>query len=450
MGTDAPALDATVLRAAAQALRTHDAVFVPALDGGYALVGLRAAAPSLFSAMRWSTPQVMADTRARLAAAGLRHAELPALADIDEPADLQQLPPGWLANLTASVAAASARPGPGRSCPLHYRYAPQDFARAVPQRCATLYVVGGLYGNGPALQQVLALFDAEPGRAGIDKRLFFNGDFNWFETEPAAFEALNTRVLGFDALRGNVETELAQPEPASEGAGADRPDAGCGCAYPDWVGDGVVERSNRILQRLRATARAFPALLQRLAALPMWARVDVGALRVGIVHGDAQSLAGWGFAQEALQDPTQRAQVRGWLRAAQVDAFASSHTCLPVFADVADVTDAGDATGGAWVLNNGATGMPNFRGDGAGLLTRIALQPWAGPAAARRHGVRSHGAHIDAIAVDSTRPEWLARFAAQWPAGSEAEVSYAARINAGPDYTPAQALRYAVPSAPAA
>jgi rSAM/selenodomain-associated transferase 1 len=95
MGTDAPTLDTALLRAAARALREHDAVFVPALDGGYALVGLRRPAPSLFHDMPWSTPQVMAQTRLRLAAAGLRHAELTAIADIDEPADLVHLPAGW-------------------------------------------------------------------------------------------------------------------------------------------------------------------------------------------------------------------------------------------------------------------------------------------------------------------------------------------------------------------
>ena len=96
MGTDAPDLNATVLRQAAAALQSHDAVFVPALDGGYALVGLRAAPPNLlhavFSGMRWSTPQVMAQTRQRLAAVGIDHAELQPVADIDEPADLQHLP----------------------------------------------------------------------------------------------------------------------------------------------------------------------------------------------------------------------------------------------------------------------------------------------------------------------------------------------------------------------
>ena len=97
IGTDLPALDAAVLQQAARALEGADAVFVPALDGGYGLVGLRRPAPSLFDNMVWSTPQVMAETRLRLAAAGLRHVELPRLADIDEPADLARLPPGWLA-----------------------------------------------------------------------------------------------------------------------------------------------------------------------------------------------------------------------------------------------------------------------------------------------------------------------------------------------------------------
>jgi uncharacterized protein len=94
-GTDAPALDAQVLQRSAKALDTADAVFVPAADGGYALVGLRRPAPSLFEGVAWSTAAVMDTTRQRLAAAGLGHAELDTLSDIDEPADLVHLPAGW-------------------------------------------------------------------------------------------------------------------------------------------------------------------------------------------------------------------------------------------------------------------------------------------------------------------------------------------------------------------
>jgi len=96
IGTDAPELDAPYLRGAAAALRDAGAVFGPTADGGYALVGLRQAAPGLFAGMRWSHGQVMAQTRERIAACGLRHVELPLLHDIDEPADLCRLPPQWL------------------------------------------------------------------------------------------------------------------------------------------------------------------------------------------------------------------------------------------------------------------------------------------------------------------------------------------------------------------
>lgn len=96
IGTDAPALNADVLRCAHEALADHDAVFAPTLDGGYALVGLRRPAQPLFDAMPWSTDQVMALTRKRLLALGLRHVELTTLADVDEPGDLVHVPTDWL------------------------------------------------------------------------------------------------------------------------------------------------------------------------------------------------------------------------------------------------------------------------------------------------------------------------------------------------------------------
>ena len=105
MGSDIPALCSQTLRHAGAALQDgHPVVFVPALDGGYALVGLRADAEArhpglhaaLFRQMVWSTAQVMAQTRQRLAVLGVVAAELPAVPDIDEPDDLAHLPAGWL------------------------------------------------------------------------------------------------------------------------------------------------------------------------------------------------------------------------------------------------------------------------------------------------------------------------------------------------------------------
>ena len=96
IGSDAPGLDGVVLRNAAAALDSHDAVFVPALDGGYVLVGLRRQARRIFEDMVWSTLHVMQDTRERLAELGLRHIELAPLPDIDDAADLVHIPREWL------------------------------------------------------------------------------------------------------------------------------------------------------------------------------------------------------------------------------------------------------------------------------------------------------------------------------------------------------------------
>lgn len=92
IGTDCPGLDRRRLRAAAAALDAHDAVIHPALDGGYALLGLRRFDPSLFARMAWSTAKVAGQTIARVRALGWSLQVLETLHDIDEPADLSPSP----------------------------------------------------------------------------------------------------------------------------------------------------------------------------------------------------------------------------------------------------------------------------------------------------------------------------------------------------------------------
>src|SRR5688572_10224865 len=175
---------------------------------------------------------------------------------------------------------------PGRSCPLSYRYGRSALRGEASLHADSLWIAGGLYGNPFALQALLQAYSEDRGT----KALVFNGDFHWFDVDGADFERVNDAVLGFHATRGNVETELAAPTA----------EAGCGCHYPGWVGDETVRRSNRIMERLRATARTLPHALARLAALPMHLVAQVGAARVVIVHGDSDSLAGWAFSQETL------------------------------------------------------------------------------------------------------------------------------------------------------
>ena len=92
IGTDCPSLEVEHLRDAARTLTGgHDAVFQPAEDGGYVLIGMRRPSAALFDNMPWSTSSVMAQTRQRASRQGLRWAELPTLWDVDEPPDLERL-----------------------------------------------------------------------------------------------------------------------------------------------------------------------------------------------------------------------------------------------------------------------------------------------------------------------------------------------------------------------
>lgn len=95
VGTDCPALQPGHLREAARRLCDGaEAVFQPAEDGGYVLVGLRRPQPQLFCGMAWGEADVMAATRSR--SGTLRVVELETLWDVDRPADLarlQTLPP---------------------------------------------------------------------------------------------------------------------------------------------------------------------------------------------------------------------------------------------------------------------------------------------------------------------------------------------------------------------
>lgn len=91
IGTDCPMLSPGHLLEAAHALAAHDAVLIPAEDGGYALIGLRRPCAALFDGVDWSTERVLAQTRERLRDAGLHWRELPALWDVDTPADWQRL-----------------------------------------------------------------------------------------------------------------------------------------------------------------------------------------------------------------------------------------------------------------------------------------------------------------------------------------------------------------------
>ncbi len=308
-------------------------------------------------------------------------------------------------------------PEPGRFCRPGYGYAPSALAGLPESQAKVLYVVGGLYGNLPALEAVLNLAAREPVRP----TLVFNGDFNWFNSDDAGFAAVNQLVLGHQATLGNVEAEFLAADAS----------AGCGCAYPPEVDAALVERSNRIHARLRQTALRHPAVLQHLAALPMFRRYRVGPCAVCVLHGDGESLAGWGFAESALRDLKRDTWLLGLFESAKADVFASSHTCLPVLKHLRH--------GGReyCLINNGAAGMPGFANRLHGVLTRVGLSP---SPIAPLYGIRQQGVHIDALPVEYDQARWQAAFLSNWPEGSPAHISYFQRISSGPAYAPADAF----------
>ena len=95
IGTDCPALSTAHIAQACRQLDQHDAVMLPAADGGYVLLGLQQSRPQLFTAMAWSTPAVAPETLRRMASLGLDVWQGEELNDIDVPSDLKYLPPAF-------------------------------------------------------------------------------------------------------------------------------------------------------------------------------------------------------------------------------------------------------------------------------------------------------------------------------------------------------------------
>jgi hypothetical protein len=94
IGCDIPGIRAADIAAAFRALRAGaPAVFGPAEDGGYWLVGLGARRPPApFARVRWSTAHTLADTRANIRGSAARPVVLlRRLRDVDMPADLAML-----------------------------------------------------------------------------------------------------------------------------------------------------------------------------------------------------------------------------------------------------------------------------------------------------------------------------------------------------------------------
>ncbi|XDA98294.1 TIGR04282 family arsenosugar biosynthesis glycosyltransferase [Sulfitobacter sp. LCG007] len=95
IGADIPGIDRSRIAEAFAALGAHDAVFGPAPDGGYWLVGFRrgrALPTALFANVRWSSAHALADTLAELGDHSIAFVQT--LRDVDDAEDLRMTAPG--------------------------------------------------------------------------------------------------------------------------------------------------------------------------------------------------------------------------------------------------------------------------------------------------------------------------------------------------------------------
>lgn len=91
MGSDCPIISPQLLQHCARALGSHDAVLLPAEDGGYGLIGLQEQQPQLFEAIAWGSDSVLASTRQILQSLKLTWSEPDTIWDLDRPADFKRL-----------------------------------------------------------------------------------------------------------------------------------------------------------------------------------------------------------------------------------------------------------------------------------------------------------------------------------------------------------------------
>ncbi len=87
LGGDCPFATTALLQQAEAALTEHAVTLAPAEDGGYYLIGLAGDHPEVFHDINWGSGEVMAQTQARIEAAGLRLHVLPQAKDVDTLAD---------------------------------------------------------------------------------------------------------------------------------------------------------------------------------------------------------------------------------------------------------------------------------------------------------------------------------------------------------------------------
>ncbi|MDK6233806.1 metallophosphoesterase family protein [Aerococcus sanguinicola] len=293
---------------------------------------------------------------------------------------------------------------PGRLCPSDYAIEEKVYEKDFPDHDKGLYIIGGLYGNPYALDEIEAMQVRDPEPVS----LCFNGDTHWFDCDPDLFQDLEERLNCHYRSLGNVEAELLRT--------GDQ-EIGCGCAYPSSTSDAAVSRSNAIHKRLKEMVRESQIPVDSFQDLGKVQVFTVYGLRLLVLHGDEKFLAGWGCSAESLQEPGRQQELEAFMESYQIDVIACTHTCSQVIYE-------GKAT---LVINNGSAGMGTLAGDPAGLIIRLGQV--AHPDAI--YSKKMNHVYVELLRVAYDLDLFMSDFDQLWPSGSAAAVSYRERLIQG-------------------
>ncbi|MEI0560020.1 hypothetical protein R4L22_00380 [Brachyspira pilosicoli] len=292
-------------------------------------------------------------------------------------------------------------------CPSDYALDKDSFKKVININNSTLYIVGGLYGNIESLKEINKMIENEKDK---DILLIFNGDMHWFDKSADDFKKIEDMSENSQKLLGNVEKELFREGDYN----------GCGCSYPSYVSDDIVNRSNIIHKELKKVMDILPKYKNILSGRKKNITVEMMGQKIAITHGDEKSLSGWECSNESLERYERQNELDNWFIENDIDILASTHTCFPAAVKLKN----------GIVINNGAAGMPNFKGKLYGLITRISNS--VNENAVYRD--RINNLYAEAVPVRYDNDRFLKWFDNLWPLGSEASVSYRDRIINGTEY----------------
>ena len=292
----------------------------------------------------------------------------------------------------------------GRNCSLEYILQKDWAKKSKKLEEEVIYIVGGLYGNRYALEIINKMTHDE------NAKVVFNGDMHWFDVEKEDF--LKIEELSKDSIKllGNVEFELLNNTSS----------LGCGCNYPEDVSDGVVERSNVIHNMMKENIKG-DQILNDIKERSKTLVLDFFGKKIAITHGDEKSMSGWGCSNENLKLVSRKKELDNWFKENDIDILATTHTCLAVVYD----------NGRNIVINNGAAGMANIKGETFGLFTRIAKN-------SHKKAIYSEyrdGLYVELVKVDFNIEKFKLWFEKVWPDDSPASISYKNRIINGTSLT---------------